>query len=108
MNTSEIWLKRELCCRLYEERELNKARIQFQAKLADYEKYAALAGLGLGAAHEMPRDISPTGHRFLSLREWEDDYIRRASRARGNNQTPDARILDIHPTSLLRGLKKSK
>lgn len=43
----------ELFRRLYEERELNKEKIQFQAKLAEYEKYAALAQLALGAAHEI-------------------------------------------------------
>jgi len=43
----------EVFRRLYEERELNKEKIQFQAKLAEYEKYAALAQLALGAAHEI-------------------------------------------------------
>jgi signal transduction histidine kinase len=43
----------ELFRRLYEERELNKEKIQFQSQLAEYEKYAALAQLALGAAHEI-------------------------------------------------------
>jgi signal transduction histidine kinase len=43
----------ELFRRLYEERELNKEKIQFQAQLSEYEKYAALAQLALGAAHEI-------------------------------------------------------
>src|SRR5215467_9271577 len=43
----------ELFRRLYEERELNKEKIQFQAQLVEYEKYAALARLALGAAHEI-------------------------------------------------------
>jgi signal transduction histidine kinase len=43
----------ELFRRLYEERELNKDKMQFQAQLAEYEKYAALAQLALGAAHEI-------------------------------------------------------
>ena len=43
----------ELFRRLYEERELNKEKTQFQAQLAEYEKYAALAQLALGAAHEI-------------------------------------------------------
>jgi len=43
----------ELFRRLYEERELNKEKVQFQAQLAEYEKYAALARLALGAAHEI-------------------------------------------------------
>lgn len=43
----------ELFRRLYEERELNKEKIQFKSQLAEYEKYAALAQLALGAAHEI-------------------------------------------------------
>lgn len=43
----------EVFRRLYEERELNKEKAQFQAQLAEYEKYAALARLALGAAHEI-------------------------------------------------------
>jgi signal transduction histidine kinase len=43
----------ELFRRLYEERELNKEKVQFQAQLTEYEKYAALAQLALGAAHEI-------------------------------------------------------
>jgi len=48
----------ELFRRLYEERELNKDKVQFQSQLAEYEKYAALAQLALGAAHEakLPAD----------------------------------------------------
>jgi len=36
-----------------EERELNKDKVQFQSQLAEYEKYAALVQLALGAAHEI-------------------------------------------------------
>ena len=43
----------ELFRRLYEEQELNKDKVQFQSQLAEYEKYAALAQLALGAAHEI-------------------------------------------------------
>ena len=39
--------------RAEEERELTREKTQFQAKLADYEKYAAMAQLALGAAHEI-------------------------------------------------------
>ena len=34
-----------------EDRELNKEKFQFQAQLAEYEKYSTLAQLALGAAH---------------------------------------------------------
>ncbi len=45
--------QKELVRRLEEERELAKARMQFESQLADYEKYASLAQLALGAAHEI-------------------------------------------------------
>lgn len=37
--------------RLQEDHELNKEKFQFQAQLAEYEKYSTLAQLALGAAH---------------------------------------------------------
>ena len=37
--------------RLQEDRDLNKEKFQFQAQLAEYEKYSTLAQLALGAAH---------------------------------------------------------
>ena len=43
----------ELFRRLYEQRELNREKIQFEAQLTEYEKYSALARLALGAAHEI-------------------------------------------------------
>jgi two-component system, NtrC family, response regulator AtoC len=43
---------------------------------------------------------------FMSLRELEDDYIRNVLAATGNNKTLAAKILGIHPTSLMRRLKK--
>ena len=52
-------------------------------------------------------DVSPTGHQFISLDELEDRYIQEVLSANGNNKTQAARILGIHPTSLLRRLKRS-
>ena len=43
----------ELFLRFSEEGKLSKEKGQFQAKLAEYEKYAALTQLALGAAHEI-------------------------------------------------------
>ncbi|HVM94309.1 MAG TPA: ATP-binding protein [Terriglobales bacterium] len=43
----------ELFRRFSEEGKLNKEKSQFEAQLAEYEKYAALAQLALGAAHEI-------------------------------------------------------
>lgn len=63
----------ELFRRLYEERELNKEKIQFQAKLADYEKYAALAQLALGAAHEINNPLlGILSHLELELKDTTD------------------------------------
>src|SRR5664279_6579259 len=41
----------EVFRRLHEDRELNKQKFQFQAQLAEDEKYSTLAQLALGAAH---------------------------------------------------------
>lgn len=43
----------ELTARFQQERELEREKQQFQSQLNDYEKYAALAQLALGAAHEI-------------------------------------------------------
>jgi two-component system, NtrC family, response regulator AtoC len=51
-------------------------------------------------------EVSPQGHPLVSLRELEDSYIQEVLSATGNNKTQAARILGIHPTSLLRRLKK--
>lgn len=45
--------QQELVHRLEEERELAKEKMQFESQLSDYEKYASLAQLALGAAHEI-------------------------------------------------------
>lgn len=55
-----------------------------------------------------PSDISPTGNQFVSLREMEDLYIEQVLAATGHNKTHACRILGIHPTSLLRRMKKEK
>jgi signal transduction histidine kinase len=43
----------ELVNRIHAERNLARDKMQFEAQLAAYEKYAALAQLALGAAHEI-------------------------------------------------------
>ncbi len=43
----------ELFLRFSDEGKLSQEKSQFQAKLAEYEKYAALTQLALGAAHEI-------------------------------------------------------
>jgi two-component system response regulator AtoC len=54
-----------------------------------------------------PLDLSPTGDQLLTLRELEDHYIQQVLSATGQNKTHAAKILGIHPTSLLRRLKKT-
>jgi len=51
-------------------------------------------------------DPSPTGDQLVSLRELEEHYIRQVLNATGQNKTHAAKILGIHPTSLLRRLKR--
>jgi two-component system response regulator AtoC len=53
-------------------------------------------------------DVSPTGDQFVSLKELEERYIQEVLTATGLNKTHAARILGIHPTSLLRRLKKTQ
>ena len=53
-----------------------------------------------------PYDLSPTGDQLVTLGELEDRYIRDVLNATGQNKTHAARILGIHPTSLMRRLKK--
>ncbi len=49
---------------------------------------------------------SPNGRFLITLRELEDNYIQEVLAATGNNKTQASRILGIHPTSLMRRLKK--
>jgi two-component system response regulator AtoC len=53
-------------------------------------------------------EASPNGRHLISLRELEDDYIQEVLVTTGNDKTQAAGILGIHPTSLLRRLKKEQ
>ena len=67
----------ELAKRLTEERELAREKAQFQAQLAEYEKYAALAQLAMGAAHEINNPLLGIfSHLELELRVTREEEQR--------------------------------
>src|SRR5208337_541826 len=62
--------QQELVRRLEQERELAKEKMQFESQLSEYEKYASLAQLALGAAHEINNPLlGILSHLEL---EWKD------------------------------------
>ena len=69
--------QQELLRKLEEERELAKQKMQFEAQLAEYEKYASLAQLALGAAHEINNPLlGILSHLELELKDAPDEDIR--------------------------------
>ena len=66
--------QQELVRRLEEERELAKEKMQFESQLSDYEKYASLAQLALGAAHEINNPLlGILSHLELEWRDASDE-----------------------------------
>ena len=66
--------QQELLRRLEEERELAKEKMQFESQLSDYEKYASLAQLALGAAHEINNPLlGILSHLELEWRDADDE-----------------------------------
>ncbi|HEY7098704.1 MAG TPA: sigma-54 dependent transcriptional regulator [Terriglobales bacterium] len=52
--------------------------------------------------------LGASGRTFVSLREMEHNYIEQVLNATGNNKTQACRILGIHPTSLMRRMKRER
>ena len=70
-------IQEELFRRLYEQRELDREKMQFQAQLTEYEKYASLAQLALGAAHEINNPLlGILSHLELELKNCQDPTAR--------------------------------
>ena len=66
--------QQELVRRLEEERELAKEKMQFESQLSDYEKFASLAQLALGAAHEINNPLlGILSHLELERREGNEE-----------------------------------
>lgn len=66
--------QQELVKRLEEERELAKEKMQFESQLSEYEKYASLAQLALGAAHEINNPLlGILSHLELERRDADDE-----------------------------------
>jgi len=62
--------QQELLRRLEQERQLAKEKMQFESQLSEFEKYASLAQLALGAAHEINNPLlGILSHLEL---EWKD------------------------------------
>jgi signal transduction histidine kinase len=66
--------QQELVRRLEEERDLAKEKMQFESQLSDYEKFASLAQLALGAAHEINNPLlGILSHLELEWRDANDE-----------------------------------
>ena len=89
--------REELFLRFSEEGKLSKEKSQFQAKLAEYEKYAALTQLALGAAHEINNPLLG----ILSHLELEIETARDSERHEIEQCIEGARRISVTLRSLM-------
>jgi len=87
----------ELFRRFSEEGKLNKQKSQFEAQLAEYEKYAALSQLALGAAHEINNPLLG----ILSHLELELNYAQGEERGEIEQCIECARRISVTLRSLM-------
>jgi signal transduction histidine kinase len=87
----------ELFLRFSEEGKLSREKSQFQAKLAEYEKYAALTQLALGAAHEINNPLLG----ILSHLELELDAAAESERSEIEQCIEAARRISVTLRSLM-------
>ncbi|MFZ0481541.1 MAG: ATP-binding protein [Terriglobales bacterium] len=87
----------ELFRRFSEEGKLNKEKSQFEAQLAEYEKYAALSQLALGAAHEINNPLLG----ILSHLELELNYAQGDERSEIEQCIECARRISVTLRSLM-------
>ncbi|MGA9529202.1 MAG: ATP-binding protein [Terriglobales bacterium] len=87
----------ELFRRFSEEGKLNKQKSQFEAQLAEYEKYAALSQLALGAAHEINNPLLG----ILSHLELELNYAQGDERTEIEQCIECARRISVTLRSLM-------
>ncbi len=87
----------ELFRRFSEEGKLNKQKSQFEAQLAEYEKYAALSQLALGAAHEINNPLLG----ILSHLELELNYAQGEERDEIEQCVECARRISVTLRSLM-------
>ena len=87
----------ELFRRFSEEGKLNKEKSQFEAQLAEYEKYAALSQLALGAAHEINNPLLG----ILSHLELELNYAQGDERGEIEQCIECARRISVTLRSLM-------
>jgi two-component system response regulator AtoC len=88
------------------EGEIDAAYLPEEVRDYSHEQIAVAAVAG-ASGWDGDEDVGDRARRFVSLRELEERYINEVLSATGNNKAHAARILGIHPTSILRRMKRT-